>query len=224
MVKTRLSKVLAMLLALTMVLSTMVIDFTAFAAANADVDFTVTAVVDDADYNKGETVTVKYYAKAAAETEISSYQFKIPAVAGLELTSLVGNLGESYRANTATGKIAWANSTENEVKILADDTLIATATFTAIHETTAQNVAISATDFEITPTGYDANIGDIDLEGATVNVNLWNITVTFSGDEGIENNVAGTAYVKYGEAGLYKDTTYLEAYAPVEAEAKDTYR
>lgn len=220
MVKTRLSKVLAMLLALTMVLSTMVIDFTAF-AANADVAFTVTAKVDDADYNKGETVTVKYYAKAAEATAIGSYQFKVAYDdEKLELVSLASDLTGASQVNETKGIIAWARNTAADVTIGTEDTLIATATFTAIHNDTTTD-SVSATAIEITPKGYDGNVAPTVVPTA---VNLWNITVTFSGDEGIENDVAGTAYVKYGVAGLYTSNAYDAEYTPVVAEAKDTYR
>ena len=223
MVKTRLSKVLAMLLALTMVLSTMVIDFTAF-ADNANVPFTVTAEVDDTDYNKGETVTVKYYAKADVATNISSYQFTVTKGAGLTLASLASDLtGGTSQVNLGNGKIAWARNDSAAVKIGTEGTLIATATFTAVHDATAQNVAISAEAIEITPQGYDGNVAPSVVPTA---VNLWNITVAFSGDTGIKNDVTGTAYVKYGEPGLYASTAYDPAakYTPVAAEAKDTYR
>ena len=224
MVKTRLSKVLAMLLALTMVLSTMVIDFTAFADAG-DAAFTIVAEIADADkdYNKGETVTVKYYAEAEADQNIGSYQFRVDAGAGLALQTLVINdaLGGTSKVNVGTGKIAWSRVGEESVVIGTEKVLLATATFTATHDATA-TAAISATAAEITLQGYNSNGTAVAFEADTAN--LWNITVTFSGDAGIENDVAGTAYVKYGEAGLYTSNAYTAEYTPVVAVAKDTYR
>ena len=213
-----------MLLALTMVLSTMVIDFTAFAAAG-DAAFTIVAEIADADkdYNKGETVTVKYYAEAEAVQNIGSYQFRVDAGAGLALQTLVINdaLGGTSKVNVGTGKIAWSRVGEESVVIGTEKVLLATATFTATHDATA-TAAISATAAEITLQGYNSNGTAVAFEADTAN--LWNITVTFSGDAGIENDVAGTAYVKYGEAGLYTSNAYTAEYTPVVAVAKDTYR
>lgn len=222
MVKTRLSKVLAMLLALTMVLSTMVIDFTAF-ADNANVPFTVTAKVDNTNYNKGDTVTVEYYATAEANQNIGSYQFKVAYDASkLTLESLVNNLtGGTSKSSTTSGKVAWAREGEGAVVIGAAEVKLATATFKTKHDATAEGVAISADAIEITPQGYDGNVAPTVVPTA---VNLWNITVTFSGDTGIENNVTGTAYVKYNEAGLYTSNDYNATYTPVDAVAKNTYR
>lgn len=225
MVKTRLSKVLAMLLALTMVLSTMVIDFTAFADAG-DAAFTIVAEIADADkdYNKGETVTVKYYAKAESDQNIGSYQFKVTAGEGLQLATLVNNLEKgTAQVNTSSGKIAWARNVSEAVTIGTDKVLLATATFTATHDATA-TAEISATAAEITLQGYNSNGTAVAFESDTAN--LWNITVAFSGDAGIENNVAGTAYVKYGEAGLYTSNAYdaeFEITAAV-ANTEENYR
>lgn len=226
MVKTsgKLSKLLAMLLVVAMVLSTMTFNFTVF-AANANQAFTLTAKIDDADsnYNKGETITVGIYAKVTEGTaNIGSFQFQIAAGNdNYDLTAITSDLTGEKKANTTNGKFAFSRNTADIITIGTEDVKIATATYVATNATTvSESIAISAA--EITPVGYDGNSGEITKVAATAN--LYNIKVTFADSEGITAFDDAVAYAKYDEAGLYTAQDYAEAFVAPTATAAEGYR
>lgn len=226
MVKTsgKLSKLLAMLLVVAMVLSTMTFNFTVF-AANANQAFTLTAKIEDTDdnYDKGDTITVGIYAKVPdGSANIGSFQFQISARNdNYDLKEITSELTGEKKANVNNGKFAFSRNTADSIVIGTTDVKIATAKYVATNATTVrEEIAISSA--EVTPVGYDGNSGEITKVAATAN--LFNIKVTFADSEGITPFDDAVAYAKYNVAGLYTTQAYSEPFTAPTATAAEGYR
>ncbi len=169
---------------------------------NANDEVNVTVKVSDVAKYAGAEAVVKY------DSSVYSYVGCTPQTNDLS----VKNTGDSVKIVLLAG---------NENPQNAGD--LVTLNFKADK---ALNTGKSVTEFAL-GSAYITDIGTLYGASAAMGdaqqVNVYNLTVTFNGDEGVANDEA-TAYVKYNEAGLYTSNTYETAFAVPAAQAKDGYR
>ena len=180
--------------------------------------YAVSLVTDDtAIINAGETFTVDVVITGDG------------SIKGFDATINTGGTASFVSAATAlTGGLFSASKgklvfTGTAGISMTDGVVVATVTLKANSDISAEDLAeITVDSANVVVVG---TVGSNQAEaGAAVEIPLYNLTVTFEG--GDNATVAGdaTAYVKYGEAGLFTDNTYTEEFTLPTAEAAEGYR
>ena len=181
-------------------------------------DYTVSLVTDEtAIINAGETFTVDVVITGDG------------SIKGFDATINTGGTASFVSAATAlTGGLFSANKgrlifTGTAGISMTGGVVVATVTLRANSDISAEDLAeITVDSANVSVVG---TVGPTKAEaGAAVEVPLYNLTVTFVGGDNATVTGNATAYVKYGEAGLFTDNTYTEEFTLPTAEASEGYR